>query len=67
VSLAVKHILILSMLAIGFRYNFFQNSGPALRSYPSDAQRIAHFRRCCNAMTVCGILALLLTAVAPLA
>jgi uncharacterized membrane protein len=60
----VKHILILAMIVIGFWYNFIQRVGPALRSYPNDAQKMAHFRRYCNAMTVCGILVLILTAFA---
>jgi len=67
VLMLVKHILLLVMLVLGFWYNFIQRVGQSLRSYPSDAQRMAHFRRYCNAMTVCGVLVLILTAVAQVA
>lgn len=60
----VKHILILAMIVVGFWFNFIQRVGPALRSYPSDAQRMARFRRYSNLMAVCGVLVLLLTAFA---
>jgi uncharacterized membrane protein len=64
VLMLVKHILILAMVAIGFWFNAIQRVGPALRSYPSDAERMARFRRYSNLMAVCGVLALLLTAFA---
>ena len=64
VLMLVKHILILAMVAIGFWFNTIQRVGPALRSYPGDALRMARFRRYCNAMTVCGVIVLLLTAFA---
>jgi uncharacterized membrane protein len=64
VLMLVKHILILTMIAIGFWFNFIQRVGPALRSYPSDPQRMARFRHYSNAMAVCGVLVLLLTAFA---
>jgi uncharacterized membrane protein len=67
VLMLVKHILILAMLAIGFWYNFIQRVGQNLRSYPSDAQKLANFRRYCLAMTVCGVLVVILTAVAQVA
>jgi uncharacterized membrane protein len=64
ILMLVKHILILAMIAIAFWYNFVQRVGQGLRSYPGDTQKIAHFRRYCNAMTVCGVLVVILTAVA---
>jgi uncharacterized membrane protein len=64
VLMLVKHLLILAMVAIGFWYNFVQRVGPALRSYPGDAQRIARFRRYSDLMSVCGVFVLLLTAFA---
>jgi uncharacterized membrane protein len=64
ILMLAKHILILAMIAIGFWFNAIQRVGPALRSYPGDASRMARFRRYCNAMTVCGVLILLLTAFA---
>jgi uncharacterized membrane protein len=62
ILMLVKHILILAMIVIGFWFNAIQRVGPALRSFPGDAQRMAGFRRYCNAMTACGVLVLLLTA-----
>ena len=64
ILMLVKHILILAMIAIGFWFNFIRRVGPALRSYPGDASRMARFRRYCNAMTMCSVLVLLLTAFA---
>jgi uncharacterized membrane protein len=64
ILMLVKHILILAMIAIGLWYNAIQRVGPALRSNIDAAQTMARFRRYCNAMTVCGVLVLLLTAVA---
>jgi uncharacterized membrane protein len=64
ILMLVKHILILAMIVIGLWYNAIQRVGPALRSNIDAAQTMARFRRYCNAMTVCGVLVLLLTAVA---
>lgn len=64
ILMLVKHLLILAMIAIGFWFNAIQRVGPALRSYPGDAQRMARFRRYSNLMAVCGVLVLLLTALA---
>jgi uncharacterized membrane protein len=67
VLMLVKHILILAMLAIGFWSNFIQRVGQNLRSYPSDVQKMVNFRRYCLTMTVCGVLVVILTAVAQVA
>jgi uncharacterized membrane protein len=64
VPMLVKHIVILVMVAIGFWFNTIQRVGPALRSYPGAAERMARFRRYSNMMSVCGVLVLLLTAIA---
>jgi uncharacterized membrane protein len=64
VLMLAKHILILAMIVIGFWFNAIQRVGPALRSYPGDAQRMGRFRRYSNLMTVCGVLVVLLTAFA---
>jgi len=64
ILMLVKHVLILAMVAIGFWFNFIQRVGPALRSYPGDAERMASFRRYSNMMSLCGVLVLLLTAFA---
>jgi uncharacterized membrane protein len=62
ILMLVKHILILAMIAIGLWFNAIQRVGPALRSKIDAAQTMARFRKYCNAMTVCGVLVLLLTA-----
>jgi uncharacterized membrane protein len=64
VLMLVKHILILAMVGIGFWYNGLLRIGTILRASPGDAQAIGRFRSYSNAMTVCGILILLLTAFA---
>lgn len=64
VLMLVKHVVILAMLVLGFWSNAVQHVGRALRSNPGDAQNIARFRRYCNAMSVCGVLVLLLAALA---
>jgi uncharacterized membrane protein len=64
VLMLVKHIVILVMVALGFWYNFIQRVGQSLRSHPTDTQQMAHFRRYCTAMTIGGILVLVLTAFA---
>lgn len=60
----VKHLIILAMLVIGFWYNTRQHVGRALRSNPGDAQNLARFRRYSAAMSICGVLVLVLTALA---
>jgi uncharacterized membrane protein len=60
----VKHIVIVVMIALGFWFNFIQRVGPALRSNSGAAQGVAKFRQYSNAMTVCGVLVLALTALA---
>lgn len=64
VLMLVKHLIILVMLVIGFWYNARQHVGRTLRSNPGDAQNLARFRRYTNAMSICGVLVLLLTALA---
>jgi len=64
VLMLLKHIVVLAMIALGFWCNAIKRVGHDLRSYPGDTQRLARFRRYCNAMTVCGVLVLVLTAFA---
>ena len=63
VMMLVKHILILVMIALGFWYNAILRVGP-LMSSNSPEQAIARFRKYINVMAVCGVLVLLLTALA---
>ncbi|MBK9925069.1 MAG: hypothetical protein IPP66_07230 [Anaerolineales bacterium] len=59
----VKHILVFAMIGMGFWFNAIQRVGPLMSSnYPEKA--IGNFRKYVNAMAVCGVLVLLLTALA---
>ena len=58
----IKHIVILVMIALGFWYNMLQRVGPAMRSNSGAAQGVAKFRQYSNAMAVCGVIVLALTA-----
>lgn len=59
-----KHLLIVVMLALGFWFNAIRRVGYLLRSNSGAAQGVAMFRRYSNVMAVCGVLVLLLTALA---
>lgn len=58
----VKHLVIVVMIGLGFWFNMLQRVGPAMRSTSGSVQGIAKFRQYCNAMTVCGVIVLALTA-----
>jgi uncharacterized membrane protein len=59
----VKHILIAAMIAMGFWFNAIMRVGPMMSSNNPE-QAIVRFRKYVNAMAVCGLLVLLLTALA---
>ena len=59
----VKHILIVAMIGIGFWFNAIMRVGPMMSSNNPELA-VARFRNYVNAMTVCGVLVLLLTAIA---
>ena len=60
----VKHLLIVGMIGLGFWFNALLRVGP-MRSSNNNAQLgIRSFRRYSNLMAICGILVLLLTALA---
>jgi uncharacterized membrane protein len=63
IAMLVKHILVIVMIALGFWYNAILRVGP-LMSSNNPEPAIARFRTYVNAMAVCGILVLLLTAFA---
>ena len=63
VMMLVKHILIVVMIGMGFWFNAILRVGP-LMSSNNPEQAIARFRKYVNAMAVCGVLVLLLTALA---
>ena len=58
----IKHLVIVVMIALGFWYNMLQRVGPAMRSNSGAAQGVAKFRQYSNAMAICGVLVLALTA-----
>ena len=64
VMMLVKHVLIVVMIALGFWFNAILRVGPILNSNTGAQQAIARFRNYVNAMAVCGVLVLLLTALA---
>jgi len=63
VMMLIKHILILVMIGMGFWFNAIMRVGPMMSSNNPD-QAIARFRKYINAMAICGVLVLLLTALA---
>jgi uncharacterized membrane protein len=63
VMMLVKHILIVAMIALGFWYNAILRVGPLMLSNNTE-QAILRFRNYVNAMAICGVLVLLLTALA---
>lgn len=63
VMMLVKHILIFAMIGMGFWYNAILRVGPMMLSNNPDLA-ITRFRKFVNAMAVCGVLVLLLTALA---
>ncbi len=64
IVMLVKHVLIIGMIAMGFWFNAILRVGPLMGSNTGVAQAISRFRWYVNAMAICGILVLLLTALA---
>jgi uncharacterized membrane protein len=64
ILMLVKHILILGMIALGFWFNAILRVGPLMSSNSGAARALARFRWFVNAMAICGVLVLLLTALA---
>ncbi len=60
----VKHILILGMIGLGFWFNVIVRVGSLLRSTSNSALGVTRLRLYSNAMSICGVLVLILTAVA---
>ena len=63
VVMLVKHFLILVMIGMGFWNNAIMRVGPMMSSNNPE-QAIFRFRKYVNAMAICGVLVLLLTALA---
>jgi uncharacterized membrane protein len=64
IMMLVKHLLILAMIALGFWFNAFLRVGPMMSSNNNAGLGIRRFRLYSKLMTICGILVLLLTALA---
>src|SRR6266536_5817006 len=64
IMMLLKHILIIAMIAMGFWFNAILRVGPMMSSNNGAAQAIVRFRTYVNAMAICGVIILLLTALA---
>ena len=63
IVMLVKHILVFAMIVLGFWFNAILRVGPMMSSNHPE-QAIARFRQSVNVMAICGVLVLLLTALA---
>jgi len=63
IVMLIKHILVIAMIVMGFWYNAILRVGPMMSSNNPE-QAIARFRKYVNVMAICGVLILLLTALA---
>ncbi len=63
IVMLLKHILVFVMIGIGFWFNAILRVGPMMSSNNPE-QAITRFRQYVNAMAICGMLVLLLTALA---
>ena len=64
VMMLIKHILVVGMIGLGFWFNAILRVGPMLSSHNSGEQAYGRFKRYVNIMAICGVLVLLLTALA---
>ena len=64
IVMLVKHILIVAMIVMGFWFNAILRVGPLMNTNTGAEQAVVRFRKYINAMAVCGVLVLLLTALA---
>jgi uncharacterized membrane protein len=64
ILMLVKHLLIMAMIALGFFYNAVLRVGPMMSSNNGVEQAIARFGLYSKLMAGCGVLILLLTAIA---
>jgi hypothetical protein len=55
------------MVVMGFWFNSIMRVGSIMRSNPDSVQAITNFRRYVNAMSICGVIVLLLTVFAQVA
>ena len=64
VAMLVKHILIVAMIGMGFVFNAFLRVGPMMSSNSGAEEAISRFGLYSRLMALCGVLVLLLTALA---
>jgi uncharacterized membrane protein len=64
ILMLVKHLLIMAMIALGFWYNVILRVGPMMISNNGADQAITRFGLYSRLMAGCGVLVLLLTALA---
>ena len=64
VLMLVKHILVVGMIALGFWFNAILRVGPMMGSNNSSELGMRRFRSYSYLMTTCGVVVLLLTALA---
>lgn len=64
VMMLVKHLLLVGMIGMGFWFNAILRVGPLLSSNTGVVQTFGRFRGYVHAMAICGVLVLLLTALA---
>jgi len=64
IVMLIKHVLVLGMIAMGFWFNAILRVGPLMSSNTGAVQALGRFRWYVNAMAICGVLVLLLTALA---
>lgn len=64
VLMLVKHLVILVMVGLGLWFNAFMRVGPRMSANTGVQQAIASFRSYTRWMAICGVVVLLLTALA---
>lgn len=64
IMMLIKHLLIVVMIGAGFWFNALLRVGPMLSSQNSAGQAYNRFNLFVNLMAICGVLVLLLTAIA---
>jgi len=64
IFMLVKHVLVLAMIVMGFWFNAILRVGPSLSSNSGTGQAISRFRQHAYLMAGCGVIVLLLTALA---
>jgi uncharacterized membrane protein len=63
VLMLAKHIVILTIIVLGFWFNAIKRVGPAMLSTSNAAAGLLRFKRYCSWMSACGILVLFLTGI----